>query len=228
MRAAIYARVSTYDQHCQMQVRELKEDATRRGWGQVEYVDMESTRKRRPELERLLADAAKGKLDTVLVWKLDRFGRSVQELVANIAALDRAGVRFIVASQGIDTDKRNPTSRFLLHILAAVAEFERDLIQERVKAGQAEYMRAYEAGEVGPGKSRESKSKRNLAAHRPRKVFARAEAVKLRKSGLSWGAISARLGVSVSTVRDSVNSRDRTTKKGNYIFNFRNPLDIIK
>ena len=210
---AIYARVSSYDQHCEIQLRELTEDCQRKGWAHVEYVDMQSTRKRRPQLERLLQDAAAGRLDVVIVWKLDRFGRSVQELVANIAALDRAGVRFIVQSQGIDTDKRNPTSRFLLHILAAVAEFERDLIRERVTAGQAEYVRAYEAGEVGVGKARESKSKRNLAPHRPKKIFPRAEAARLRKSGLSWGEISKRLGVSASTIRDSVTGRSRIGKR---------------
>ncbi len=213
MKAAIYARVSTVDQHCDMQLRELTEDVERMKLGdQVRYVDMQSTRKRRPALELLLKDAAAGKLDTVVVWKLDRFGRSVQELVANIEALDRAGVRFLVPGQGIDTDKRNPTSRLLLHVLAAVAEFERDLIRERVTSGQVEYQRAFDAGEVGPGKSRESKSGENLAPHRPRKVFARAKAARLRAKGLSWRAISDQLGVKVSTVRDSVMGRDRTRK----------------
>lgn len=214
MICALYARVSTLDQHCEMQLRELAEDIARMRLGdKVEYVDMQSTRKRRPSLEELLRDAAAGKIDTVVVWKLDRFGRSVQELVANIAALDRAGVRFIVPSQGIDTDKRNPTSRFLLHILSAVAEFERDLIRERVTSGQVEYQRAFTAGEVGAGKQRESKSKRNLAPHRPKKVFARGKAAKLRAAGKSWAEISAQLGVKISTIRDSVNGRVRKPKK---------------
>src|SRR4051812_6587795 len=102
--AAIYARVSTLDQHCEMQLTELRVDLERRGWVRVEeYVEMRSTRKRRPQLERLLEDAGRGRFSVVVCWKLDRFGRSVQELCENIAALDRAGVRFLAPSQGIDT-----------------------------------------------------------------------------------------------------------------------------
>lgn len=202
MICAIYARVSTEDQHCELQLTDLNGIADRNGWDKLEYVDMESTRKRRPELERLLRDAKLRKFDVVICWKLDRFGRSVKELLTNVEALDLAGVRFIAGV--IDTDKRNPVSRLTLHILAAVAEFERDLIRERVTAGSVEYRRAFAAGQVGQGKSRESRSRKNLAPGRPKRIFARDEAAKLRELGHSWRAISKHLGVSPSTIRDSL------------------------
>ena len=196
--AALYARVSTVDQKCEMQIRDLKEDLARRGWDPWMYVDTESTRKRRPELERLLTDAAAGKLHCVVVWKLDRFGRSVQELCANIAALDRAGVRFMVPSQGIDTDKRNPTSRLLLHVLAAIAEFERDLIQERVQSGLKTYRAAYAAGHVGT--QRHSKSGKDLPIGNQHAVFDREKARKMRRQGATIRQISWKLKVSKSVV----------------------------
>jgi DNA invertase Pin-like site-specific DNA recombinase len=200
--AALYARVSTVDQKCEMQIRELKEDLARRGWDPWMYVDMESTRKRRPELERLLADAAAGKLHCVVVWKLDRFGRSVQELCANIAALDRAGVRFLVPSQGIDTDKRNPTSRLLLHVLAAIAEFERDLIQERVASGIKRYREDFAAGKVG--KAVHSRSGKDLPVGNQHAVFDREKARKLRRAGLTIRVIAWKLKVPKSVIGRAV------------------------
>lgn len=200
MRAAIYARVSTEDQHCEMQLTELTGIAERNGWEIVRYVEMESTRNQRPELLRLLADAKLRRFDIVLCWKLDRFGRSVKELLTNIELLDLAGVRFLAGV--IDTDKRNPSSRLMLHVLAAVAEFERDLIRERVTAGLAEYRRAFAAGKIG--KVRNSVSGKNLAPGRPRRVFRRDEAEKLRKLGHSWRAIGRQLGVPASTIREAL------------------------
>jgi DNA invertase Pin-like site-specific DNA recombinase len=186
-----------------MQLTELGGFAERMRWEKVVYLERESTRKKRPQLEALMEAARRREFDVVLVWKLDRFGRSVQELVANIQDLDRAGIRFIAPSQSLDTDQRNPTSKLLLHILASVAEFERDLIRERVTAGLAEYRRAFKAGHVG--KSKHSRSGKDLAPHRPAKVFDRAEAHRLRsKEGLSWRAIAKRLGVDQSTIRRAV------------------------
>jgi len=95
---------------------------------QLLYTEKESTCRRRPVLEQLLGDGTKRKFDVLLVWKLDRLGRAVAELVANIQALDRAGVRGMVYGQGIDTDQRSPVGKLMIHVLAAVAEFERDLI----------------------------------------------------------------------------------------------------
>ncbi len=189
MKVALYARVSTTDQHCEMQLAELCEYAARRGWQVAgEYVDTgwSGDKRHRPELDRLMRDASEHRCDGILVWKLDRFGRSMLHLVEQLQALDSYGVRFIATTQAIDTDQANPTSRLLLHILAAVAEFEREIIRERVKAGL-------------------ENAKRRGAAHgRPRRVFRRDEALELRQAGLGWGAISKRLGVPVSTVRDAL------------------------
>src|SRR5258708_36565709 len=112
-RCALYARVSTVDQNCEMQVRELREYATRRGWEVIaEYVDTgwSGAKASRPELNRLMADAAIRRFDAVMVWKLDRFGRSVRNCLDGIETLRSHGVRFLAGSQSIDTDERNPPS----------------------------------------------------------------------------------------------------------------------
>ncbi len=184
MRAAIYARVSTSDQHNEIQVRELTEYIARRGWEPVGvYQDqMSGAKARRPGLDALMADARLRKFDAVIVWKLDRFGRSLVNCVAGIQELTSLGVRFIAVSQGLDTDESNPTSRLLLHILAAVAEFERELIRERVTAG----VRAAKA--------------KGKQLGRPKRVFRRDEAERLRAEGWSWRKIAAELDVPVTTV----------------------------
>jgi DNA invertase Pin-like site-specific DNA recombinase len=110
--AAIYARVSTADQHCEMQLTELREYAARIRWKTAEYVEYASGKagSKRPELDRLMEDARLRKVDVVVVWKLDRFGRSVQEFLDRVVRLDQSGVRFIAVTQGIDTDKNSPAT----------------------------------------------------------------------------------------------------------------------
>jgi DNA invertase Pin-like site-specific DNA recombinase len=123
-----------------MQIRELQDHCRRRGWDIAgEYVDKgwSGTKASRPQLDKLMKDAGEHMLDCVVVWKLDRFGRSVLNLVESLHKLASAGVRFIATTQSIDTDESNPTSKLLLYILAAVAEFEREMIRERVVAGLA-------------------------------------------------------------------------------------------
>ncbi|PWT72894.1 MAG: resolvase [Chloroflexi bacterium] len=135
---AIYARVSTYDQKCDLQLNECRAYIERRGWKLYgDYVDTgwSGAKKDRPQLANLLKDASLHKFDAVLCWKLDRFGRSVSNFVQNLDNLTAWGVRFIVVTQTIDTDNQNPTSRLIMQVLAAVAEFEREMIRERVKAG---------------------------------------------------------------------------------------------
>lgn len=188
MKAAIYARVSTQDQHCEVQLRELREYCKRRGWKKpAEYVDqgVSGSKASRPALDRMMRDASDRQFDVVLVWKLDRFGRSVLNLSQQIQQLDNYKVRFLATTQGIDTDSANPTSRLLLNILAAVAEFEREIIRERTRAGLA---RARELGK---------------SLGRPKKLFRRDLVEELRAAGVSWRAIAKRLGVSLSTVFDS-------------------------
>lgn len=138
MRVAIYARVSTKDQNCEIQLKELRRYAELREWEVVEeYVDTGWSGKnlKRPAMKRLLVDGRQRKFDTVIVYKLDRWGRSVINLVTSIAELVSFGVRFLVTTQAIDTDESSPTGRLLMNILAAVAEFEREIINERIAAG---------------------------------------------------------------------------------------------
>lgn len=202
-KAAMYVRVSTERQDYEMQITEMREFAARNKWDVVEYSDkMSGAKASRPGLDRMMADARARKVDCVMVWKIDRMGRSLRDLVDNVMQLDAWGVRFLAVTQSIDTDQRNPTSRLLLHILGAVAEFERELIQARTAAGRKQYAADFAAGRIG--REKQSRSGKNLAAHRPRKIFRRDLAAKLRAEGMSWRRIAAELGVPVSTVRDAL------------------------
>jgi DNA invertase Pin-like site-specific DNA recombinase len=203
MRAAIYARVSTTDQNCEMQLRELREYVIRRGWVNAgEYVDTgwSGGKASRPQLDRLMRDAAQHKFDCVLCWKLDRFTRSMVHLVDQLGRLRSAGVRFVASSQSIDTDESNPTSRLLLHILGAVAEFERELIRERVTSGLKRYRDDYDEGRIGK-RGRSSRSGKNLPHGRPRAVFDRLKAREMHGKGWSVRAIASKLGVGTGTVQ---------------------------
>src|SRR5579872_2323102 len=185
VRAAIYARVSTTDQNCEMQVSELREYAARRGWKvSGEYVDTgwSGAKASRPELNRLMKDAALRRFDAVLVWKLDRFGRSVRNCLDGIETLRGQGVRFLAVSQSIDTDESNPTARLLLHILASVAEFEREMIRERVRAGI------------------KSAKHRGKALGRRRVVFDRGRARDMHEAGATVREIATALQVGAGTI----------------------------
>jgi DNA invertase Pin-like site-specific DNA recombinase len=191
IRCALYARVSTSDQNCEMQLRELREYVSRRGhdWKIVaEYVDsgFSGRKASRPSLDRLMADAAKRRYDAVLCYKIDRMGRSVLHLSQTLAVLDSHGVRFIATSQGLDTDAANPTSRLLLNILSAVAAFEVELIKERTLSGI---------------KAARAKGK---TLGRPMKIFRRDQVLKLRdEDGFSWRQIGERLNVPAMTAYNS-------------------------
>ena len=188
MRVAIYARVSTADQSCAMQLHELREYIERRGWTAVgEYVDTgwSGAKASRPELDRLMRDASMRRFDAVLVWKLDRWGRSVAHSIKSIQELIALDIRFLAVTQNIDTDESNPMSRFLLHIFAAFAELEREMIRERVTSG----IRAAKANGTKLG--------------RPKRVFRRDVAVSMRESGMSWRKIATALQVPMATVIDA-------------------------
>src|SRR4029077_18357266 len=109
MRAVVYARVSTADQNYKLQIRELQEYSGCQGWEITEsYQDVISGAKsNRPGLNRLMADAQARKFDCLLVWKLDRFGRSLADCLNNIRTLEDHGIRFIAVTQGLDTDQKN-------------------------------------------------------------------------------------------------------------------------
>jgi len=135
---ALYARVSTDDQTCALQLDEMRTFCERMGWKIYgEYVDtgFSGSTDKRPQLAKILTDARRRRFDCLIVWKLDRFGRSVSNFVRHMEDLTAWGVRFLTITQQIDTDQANPTSRLLMHIFAAFAEFERAMIAERVKAG---------------------------------------------------------------------------------------------
>jgi putative DNA-invertase from lambdoid prophage Rac len=190
MRAAIYARVSTEDQSCALQLTELLGYVERSGWTGNQYVETASGKAggKRPVLDRLLQDARLKKFDVVLVWKLDRFGRSLQHLIENVQTLDSAGIRFIVPSQNIDTDTKSPMGKFLMHIFGAFAEFERDLIVERVRAGVREaQLQGKHCG-------------------RPLRVFRKDQVIQLRKAGHSWRQVEELMGIPQATLRGRLQS----------------------
>jgi DNA invertase Pin-like site-specific DNA recombinase len=166
-----------------MQLRELREYAKHRGLTIIgEYIDkMTGSKDSRPDLNRLMADASQRKFDAVLVWKLDRFGRSLRHLVNAIAELEALGVAFVSLRDNLDLS--TPSGRLMFQIIGAMAEFERSLIQERVRAGL---------------RNARSKGKR---LGRPRAVVDATEIASLRTSGASWRAIAHELGVGEGTVR---------------------------
>ena len=170
MKVAIYARVSTSNngQDPTMQTRELREYCERRGWQVVgEYVDVgvSGTKEKRPELDHLMSDAHRRKFDAVAVWKFDRFARSVSHLLRALETFKALGVEFLSLSEQIDTS--TPMGKMVFTILGSVAELERSMIVERVKAGL-----------------RNAKVKGKKLG-RPRVVVNRSKIAILRKEGLS-------------------------------------------
>lgn len=138
MRAAIYARVSTtnHGQDVTLQPRELKQFADARGWQVVgEYVDagISGSKEKRPELDRLMGDAHKRRFDVVAVWRFDRFARSVSHLLRALETFNALGIAFVSLSEQMDTT--TPAGKMVFTVLGAVAELERSLIAERVRAG---------------------------------------------------------------------------------------------
>jgi DNA invertase Pin-like site-specific DNA recombinase len=136
-RVAIYARVSTNQgQDVASQTRDLEQFAMARGWQVIgSYVDagVSGTKDSRPELNRLMADAHKRRFDTVCVWRFDRFARSVSHLLRALETFKALGIDFVSFSEQMDTS--TPAGKMVFTVLAAVAELERSLIVERVRAG---------------------------------------------------------------------------------------------
>lgn len=180
---ALYARVSTMEQNCEVQLADLRRYASQRFGRTCEYVDVgvSGAQRRRPQLDSLMGDAHKRLFDVVLVWKFDRFARSVKHLVDSLEEFRALGVDFISYTEGVDTT--TPSGQLLFHIMGAVAQFERDLIAERVRAGIA-YARAM-GKRIG----------------RPPSVVDIAEILRLRGQGMSLRAIAKSLNIPVSRVR---------------------------
>src|SRR5882762_267699 len=184
-RVALYARVSTLNnQDPEMQLAELREYAGRRGWEVVEeFTDqgVSGCKESRPALNRLMSDACRRRFDAILVWKIDRFGRSLKHLVNALAELAALGVAFVSLRDNLDLS--TPSGRLMFQLIGAMAEFERALIQERVRAG-----------------IRNARVKGKQLG-RPRVIVDASRIIDLRTQGLSWAEIKAEMGVSPGTVR---------------------------
>jgi DNA invertase Pin-like site-specific DNA recombinase len=137
VRCALYARVSTLDQQPENQLAELRRYAQARGWTAVDYVDhgVSGAKDSRPALESLVKDAKRRTFDVVVAWKLDRMGRNLKHLITLLDDLQALGVAFVSLGEGIDAT--TPAGKLQMHILGAIAEFERGRIVERVRAGLA-------------------------------------------------------------------------------------------
>jgi len=185
MRAAIYARVSKpgNGQSPEMQLRDFAEYAKQRAWTVAgEYVDVgiSGAKDERPELDRLMADAHCRRFDVVVVWKFDRFARSVSHLLRALETFNALGIAFVSLSEQMDTT--TPAGKMVFTVLGAVAELERSLIVERVKAG----LRNARANGKKLG--------------RPKVILDASKIAKLRAQGLGWKKISRELKVGVGTV----------------------------
>jgi DNA invertase Pin-like site-specific DNA recombinase len=179
LRVAIYGRVSTtnHGQDVSLQTRELEQFATARGWRLVHsYLDIgiSGAKDKRPELDRLMADAYRRKFDVVVVWRFDRFARSVSHLLRALETFQSLGIEFVSLSEQMDTS--TPTGKMVFAVLGAVAELERSLIVERVKAGL---------------RNARAKGKR---LGRPKRALDASVIGALRAQGLPWRAIAVQLG----------------------------------
>jgi DNA invertase Pin-like site-specific DNA recombinase len=194
MRIGIYARVSTRDQCCDLQLRDLRAYCAARQLAVVrEYVDagVSGTKDSRPQLNELMDDARKRKLDAVLVWRFDRFARSTRHLLAALEDFRGLGVGFISYQENIDTG--TPLGQALFVIIAAIAELERGLICERVNAG----IRNARANGKRLG--------------RPRQHVDLDRIRDMRAAGMSLRQVAANLALGYGTVRAALESSERKT-----------------
>ncbi|MGH8058821.1 MAG: recombinase family protein [Candidatus Entotheonellia bacterium] len=187
-RAALYARVSTQNsQHPEMQLAELRSYCERRGWQVVdEFVDtgVSGAKERRPALDRLLSHCRKRLVDAVVVYRYDRFARSLRQLVNALEEFRALGIDFVSLHEGVDTS--TPNGRLVFGIFASIAEFERELICDRVRSGLA------------------AARARGKRLGRPRAVVDASRIARLRSQGHSWAAISKQLGVGKGTAQRAI------------------------
>ncbi len=183
-RVGLYARVSTLDQHTiPLQIRALREYADRRGWNIVMQVrEVGSGAAQRQAREKLLETARRREIDVVLVWRLDRWGRSVTDLLATLQELQHLGVGFVSLTEALDLT--TPAGRAMAALLAVIAEFEREILRERVRAGLAH------ARQNGKRLGRPPTA--TLQANQVRKLF---------RAGVSKAEIARRLHIGRTSVR---------------------------
>ena len=184
MKAGIYARVSTHDQHTLgMQIDAMKKYAKARDWEiETEISEIGSGAKARPKRDDLLNQARRRQIDVIIVWKLDRWGRSVNDLFHTLHELNDLGVGFISLTEALDLT--TPTGRAMAGLLAIFAEFEREILRERVKAGIAH------ARNKGAKHGRPATAKKHSD-----------EVIALFKSGLNQSEIARKLGIGRTSVR---------------------------
>src|ERR1700729_3049221 len=190
-RAGIYARVSTNDQQTlPMQSRAMREYVARRGWTiAIQVREVNSGAARREARERLLEAARRREIDVVLVWRLDRWGRSVTDLLATLQELEHLGVGFVSLTEALDLT--TPAGRAMAALLAVFAEFEREILRERTRAGLAQ------ARENGKRLGRPA----TAAVHA-------AEIRKLHRAGVSKSEIARRLQIGRTSVRRILGVRE--------------------
>jgi DNA invertase Pin-like site-specific DNA recombinase len=181
-RCALYIRISTGDQNTDLQQNELREYSEFRKWDVVEiYSDtMSGAKDKRPALDRLMADARRGKFDVVVVWRFDRFARSTSHLLRALEEFQSLGIDFVSLKEAIDTS--SAMGKMVFTVLAAVAELERSTIRERVIAGQ------------------KAAKRRGVRFGRPAVDVDTNHVLKLRKDGLSWRAVAEATGVPKDTL----------------------------
>lgn len=195
---AIYARVSTDRQTVDMQIHELKEYVKRRGWNLYrEFIDQgySGSDTKRPAFQEMMNEAKKRKFDVLLVWKLDRLSRSMKDLVMVLNELGGLGIDFVSYDNNLDTS--TPTGKLVFHVIGAVAEFEKDIIKERVRAGL------------------ENARRKGKKLGRPSVDDSVIEEAKvLRGQGKSFRKIGKELGISEGVVRQRLKAQG-----GGYLFN---------
>ena len=201
-RAAIYLRVSTanrtrqgdgFEQNPEVQEVPLRQMLQQRGWDLARvYSDrMSGAKEDRPGLKSLMQDAKRGEFQVVLVWRFDRFARSIEQLVLALAEFRTLGIDFISCQEALDTS--TPMGKAMFTIIGAMAELERNVIRERVVSGM-EYARRHG-------------TKSGSAIGRPKRIFDRGEVLRLRKSGLSIERIAKEMHIGVGTVVRVIQAR---------------------
>lgn len=199
MRVALYCRVSTANgqQSPEMQLNELREYCQRRGWEIAgEYVDagVSGAKDSRPELNRLMVAAKRRLFDAVIVYRYDRFARSLRQLVNALSEFDALGIHFVSLHEGVDTS--TPNGRLVFGIFASIAEFERELIRSRVRSGLA------------------AARARGKKLGRPRVYLDRSRIAALRAQGLSWSEVCHELKLTKGTAQRAFYSLPKNLSKG--------------
>jgi putative DNA-invertase from lambdoid prophage Rac len=184
IRASLYARVSTHDQQTlPLQIRALREYAAKRGWTIIAQIkEVGSGAAHREQRSTLLASARRREIDVVLVWRLDRWGRSVADLVSTLQELQYLGVGFVSLTEALDLT--TPAGRAMAGLLAVFAEFEREILRERVRAGLDH-----------------ARQQGKRLGRPPSVVKKAAEARKLHRQGISKSEIARKLRIGRTSVR---------------------------